>query len=67
MKHNIDKLNNLPSRGKVSVMAALMARKTKSISWATTDWDCSRQAKQHWSKKKAKNAKAKHRKKFKRK
>jgi|APDee1175537692_1029409.scaffolds.fasta_scaffold16586_1 hypothetical protein len=65
MIHDLSEYDNLPSLGKVSVMGALMAQKAKRVG-RVTDWDCSRQAKGYWSKKKAKNAKAKHRKKFKR-
>lgn len=66
MVKDISFYDSLPSLGKVSVVGALMAQKVKRVGHAT-DWDCSRQAKRYWSKKKAKNAKAKHRKKYKRK
>lgn len=63
MIYDISKYENLPFRGKISVTSALMALKPKG-NHSYTDWDCSNQAHGHWHKKKAKNAKAKHRKKF---
>lgn len=63
MVHDLSKFETLPKRGKISWTASLMALKPKG-NHAWTDWDCSDNAHGRWSKMKAKNSKAKHRKKF---
>ena len=63
MKHSIEYYESLPLREKTSWVQALHRQKVKRVAgW--TDWDLTNQAHGRWSKMKAKNAKAKHRKKF---
>ena len=63
MPYDLSKLESLPSRGKISIVHALIAEKPRgNIAW--TDWDLANQMKNKRSNTKAKNAKAKHRKKF---
>lgn len=62
MTIDLEKLEKLPLRGKVSVTAALMDSENPGQGYV--DHDLARQHHKIWAKKKAKNAKAKHRKKF---
>jgi len=50
---------------KTSVTGALWRDKKKSW-WGFVDYDCCRKNRKRWAKQKAKNSKAKHKKKFKR-
>lgn len=66
MTYDFEHFDHLPLWGKMSYTGYHWCTRTKSRGCRYVDWDCSNQARNRFRNMRSKNAKAKHRKKFKR-